>query len=90
MTGPELIDIARDGLMTYARVAGPLMVVILIVGVVISFLQAVTQISRTDAYFRPENGYCGFKSFLSAAFYWRCAFWIYGSFGFANRFRRLK
>ena len=40
MTGPELIDIARDGLMTYARVAGPLMIVILMVGVLISWIHA--------------------------------------------------
>ena len=60
MTGPELIDIARDGLMTYARVAGPLMGVILLVGVIISFLQAVTQIQEQTLTFVPKMLIAGF------------------------------
>jgi flagellar biosynthetic protein FliQ len=54
MTGPELIDVARDGLLTYARAAGPLMVVSLVVGVVISFLQAITQIQEQTLTFVPK------------------------------------
>jgi flagellar biosynthetic protein FliQ len=54
MTGAELVDVAKDGLMTYARVAGPLMVAIMIAGVVISFLQAITQIQEQSLTFVPK------------------------------------
>lgn len=64
MTGPELIDIARDGLMTYARAAGPLMIIILIVGVVISFLQAVTQIQEQTLTFVPKMVLAGLGLFF--------------------------
>lgn len=54
MTGPELLDVARDGIMTYARAAGPLMAVTLIVGLAISFLQAITQIQEQTLLFVPK------------------------------------
>lgn len=54
MTGPELIDIARDGMYTYARAAGPLMVILLVVGLAISFLQAITQIQEQTLIFVPK------------------------------------
>ena len=54
MTGPELIDVARDGLWTYARAAGPLMIVTLIVGFTISFVQAITQIQEQTLLFVPK------------------------------------
>lgn len=54
MTGPELIDVARDGLWTYARAAGPLMAVTLIVGFTISFVQAITQIQEQTLLFVPK------------------------------------
>jgi len=64
MTGPELIDIARDGLVTYARAAGPLMIIILIVGVLISFLQAVTQIQEQTLTFVPKMVLAGLGLFF--------------------------
>ena len=64
MTGPELIDIARDGLITYARAAGPLMIIILMVGVVISFLQAVTQIQEQTLTFVPKMVLAGLGLFF--------------------------
>ncbi len=54
MTGPELLDVARDGIMTYARAAGPLMAVTLIVGLAISFVQAITQIQEQTLLFVPK------------------------------------
>ena len=64
MTGPELIDIARDGLITYARAAGPLMIIIVMVGVVISFLQAVTQIQEQTLTFVPKMVMAGLGLFF--------------------------
>jgi flagellar biosynthetic protein FliQ len=64
MTGPELIDIARDGLITYARAAGPLMIIILMVGVLISFLQAVTQIQEQTLTFVPKMVLAGLSLFF--------------------------
>jgi flagellar biosynthesis protein FliQ len=68
MSGPELIDIARDGLMTYARAAGPLMVIILVVGVFISFLQAVTQIQEQTLTFVPKMALAGLSLFFMLPF----------------------
>jgi flagellar biosynthetic protein FliQ len=43
MTGAAILDIARDGIVTFLKVAAPLMMVALAVGLVISLLQALTQ-----------------------------------------------
>jgi len=64
MTGAELIDVARDGLVTYARAAGPLMVIVLMVGVLISFLQAVTQIQEQTLTFVPKMVLAGLSLFF--------------------------
>jgi flagellar biosynthetic protein FliQ len=64
MTGPELIDVARDGLLTFAKAAGPLMVIILVVGVLISFLQAVTQIQEQTLTFVPKIAVAGLALFF--------------------------
>ena len=44
MTGPEVLDVARDAIITIVLVSSPLMLVGLFVGVAISLLQALTQI----------------------------------------------
>ncbi len=54
MTGPEVIDVARDAIVTLLLVAGPLMLVGLIVGVAVSLLQALTQIQETTLVFVPK------------------------------------
>jgi flagellar biosynthetic protein FliQ len=54
MTGPEVIDIARDAIVTLVLVASPLMLVGLIVGVAISLLQALTQIQEMTLVFVPK------------------------------------
>jgi flagellar biosynthetic protein FliQ len=46
MTGAETLDVARDAIWTIVLVASPMMVVGLVVGVVISLLQALTQIQE--------------------------------------------
>ena len=54
MTGPEVMDVARDAIETLLLVASPLMLVGLIVGVAISLLQALTQIQETTLVFVPK------------------------------------
>ena len=54
MSGPEVMDVARDAIETLLIVASPLMLVGLIVGVVISLLQALTQIQETTLVFVPK------------------------------------
>lgn len=54
MTGPEVIDVARDAVLTLVMVASPLMLVGLAVGVVISLLQALTQIQEMTLAFVPK------------------------------------
>jgi flagellar biosynthetic protein FliQ len=54
MTGPDVLDIARDSLVTLVLVASPLMVIGLVVGVVISLLQAITQIQEMTLVFVPK------------------------------------
>jgi flagellar biosynthesis protein FliQ len=54
MTGPEVLDVARDSIVTLLLVASPLMLVGLIVGVIISLLQALTQIQETTLVFVPK------------------------------------
>ena len=54
MNGPEVIDIARDTIITLVLVASPLMLVGLAVGVAISLLQALTQIQEMTLVFVPK------------------------------------
>jgi flagellar biosynthetic protein FliQ len=54
MSGPEVLDIARDAILTLVLVAAPLMLVGLAVGVIISLLQALTQIQEMTLVFVPK------------------------------------
>ena len=54
MTGPEVLDVARDTILTLVLVSSPLMLVGLFVGVVISLFQALTQIQETTLVFLPK------------------------------------
>jgi flagellar biosynthetic protein FliQ len=54
MTGPEVMDVARDAITTLVLVASPLMLVGLLVGVVISLFQALTQIQEMTLVFVPK------------------------------------
>jgi flagellar biosynthetic protein FliQ len=54
MTGPEVLDVARDAILTLVLVASPLMLIGLAVGVVISLFQALTQVQEMTLVFVPK------------------------------------
>ena len=54
MTGAAILDIARDGIVTFLKVGAPLMLVALMVGFVVSLLQALTQIQEQTLIFVPK------------------------------------
>jgi flagellar biosynthetic protein FliQ len=54
MTGPETLDVARDAIWTIVVVSSPLMIVGLVVGVVVSLFQALTQIQEQTLIFVPK------------------------------------
>jgi flagellar biosynthesis protein FliQ len=54
MTGPEVLDVAHDAILTLLVVAAPLMLVGLVVGVAVSLVQALTQIQETTLVFVPK------------------------------------
>jgi flagellar biosynthetic protein FliQ len=54
MTGPEVLDIARDGIWTMVLVAGPVMVVGLVIGIVVGLFQALTQIQEATLVYVPK------------------------------------
>ena len=54
MTGPEVLDVARDTIYTLVLVSSPLMLVGLVVGVVISLFQALTQIQEMTLTYVPK------------------------------------
>ncbi|HEY2758013.1 MAG TPA: flagellar biosynthesis protein FliQ [Pseudolabrys sp.] len=54
MTGPEVLDVAREAIYTLVIVAAPVMLVGLVVGVIISLLQALTQIQEQTIAFVPK------------------------------------
>jgi flagellar biosynthetic protein FliQ len=54
MTGADVIDVARDGIWTLVLVAGPVMLVGLIVGVAIGLLQALTSIQEATLVYVPK------------------------------------
>jgi flagellar biosynthetic protein FliQ len=54
MSGAEVLDVARDAIVTLVLVCSPLMLVGLAVGVVISLFQALTQIQEMTLIFVPK------------------------------------
>lgn len=54
MTGPEVLDIANDGILTLLKVSAPLMLVALGIGLIIAFFQALTQIQEMTLVFVPK------------------------------------
>ena len=54
MSGAEILDIARDAILTLVLVAAPLMLVGLTVGVIVSLFQALTQIQEMTLVFVPK------------------------------------
>jgi flagellar biosynthetic protein FliQ len=54
MTGAVILDVACDGIVTFLKVAAPLMIVALAVGLVVSLLQALTQIQEQTLVYVPK------------------------------------
>jgi flagellar biosynthetic protein FliQ len=54
MTGDIVLDIAREGIWAMIIIAGPMMIVGLVVGVVIALFQALTQIQEMTLVFVPK------------------------------------
>ena len=54
MTGAAILDVARDGITTFLKVAGPLMLIALAVGLVVSLFQALTQIQEQTLIYVPK------------------------------------
>ena len=54
MSGADVLDVARDSIMTLVLVASPLMLIGLVVGIVISLFQALTQIQEMTLAFVPK------------------------------------
>lgn len=54
MNETQIIDIARDGVMTMILVSGPILVVGLVVGVLITLLQTITSLQEQTLTFVPK------------------------------------
>ncbi len=54
MTSGAILDIARDGIVVFLKVGGPLMIIALAVGLVVSLIQALTQIQEQTLVFVPK------------------------------------
>ena len=54
MTGAAVLDIARDGIVTFLKVGAPVMLVALAVGLVVSLLQALTQVQEQTLIYVPK------------------------------------
>jgi len=54
MTGPAVLDLAREGIWVMILVGAPMMIVGLVVGVVIALFQALTQIQEMTLVFVPK------------------------------------
>ncbi len=54
MTGPEVLDVAREAIFVLLRVSAPLMLVGLGVGLIIALFQALTQIQEMTLVFVPK------------------------------------
>jgi flagellar biosynthetic protein FliQ len=54
MTGADVLDVAKDAIVTLVVVSSPLMLVGLAVGVAISLFQALTQIQEMTLVFVPK------------------------------------
>lgn len=54
MTAVEVTDVMRDGIWVLLKVAGPAMIVSLVIGLVISLFQALTQLQEPTLTFVPK------------------------------------
>jgi len=54
MTGPEILDLARESIYVLLKISAPMMAVALLVGLVIALLQALTQVQEMTLVFVPK------------------------------------
>lgn len=54
MTAVEVTDVMRDAIWTLLKVAGPAMIVSLVIGLLISLFQALTQLQEPTLTFVPK------------------------------------
>jgi flagellar biosynthetic protein FliQ len=54
MTSGAILDVARDGIVVFLKVGGPLMAIALVVGLAVSLVQALTQIQEQTLVFVPK------------------------------------
>ena len=54
MDGLQLVEISREGIITFFKVGMPVMVIGLLVGVIISLFQALTQIQEQTLVYVPK------------------------------------
>ena len=54
MTGPQVLDLAREAIYVLIIVSGPMMLVGLAVGLIVSLFQALTQIQEMTLAFVPK------------------------------------
>ncbi len=54
MTAVEVVDVMRDGIWVLLKVAGPAMIVSLVIGLIISLIQALTQLQEPTLTFVPK------------------------------------
>ena len=54
MTSGAILDIARDGIVVFLKAGAPLMLIALVVGLVVSLIQALTQIQEQTLVFVPK------------------------------------
>jgi flagellar biosynthetic protein FliQ len=68
LTGGEILDVARDGIFTFLKVSGPLMLIALGIGLLISLGQALTQIQEQTIVFVPKIILVGLSMILLLPF----------------------
>ena len=54
MAPSDILEVARDAILVLIQVAGPVMIVGLLVGLVVSILQSITQIQEMTLAFVPK------------------------------------
>ena len=54
MSQPLLNTVIKDGMITAAKVSGPILITMLVVGLIISLIQATTQIQEQTLTFLPK------------------------------------
>lgn len=54
MNGAEVLDVGREAIVVLLKMAGPFMIIALVVGLVIALFQALTQVQEMTLVFVPK------------------------------------